>query len=83
MKTSIQNQPKPSITQRKEEPRPNIWPETPNELRLQRRTACQTKLKALDISSATAWIALDLLKAVLSDTTARRSTVDYDDLKTY
>ena len=48
-----------------------------------RRTACQTQSKTLDISSATARVALDLLKALstLSDTTVRRSTVDQEDVK--
>ena len=38
---------------------------------------------ALDISSATDWVAPDLLKAVaiLSDTIVRRSVVDREDLK--
>ena len=37
------------------------------------------------ISSATAWVAPDLLKApaILSDTTVRRSAVDQEDLKPY
>ena len=49
------------------------------------RPACQTLLKALDISSAAARVAPNLLKAlaILSDTTARRSTVDQEDLKPY
>ena len=37
---------------RKEEIRPNIWPEIPEDLSLWRRAACQTLSKALDISSA-------------------------------
>ena len=39
--------------------------------------------KALDISSATAGVAPNLLKAlaILSDTTVRRSVVDREDLK--
>ena len=50
-----------------------------------KKTSIQTLLKALDISSATAWVAPDLLKAlaILSDTTARRSAVDREDLKPY
>ena len=42
-------------------------------------------LTALDISSATARVAPDLLKAqaILSDTTVRRSAVDQEDLKPY
>ena len=50
-----------------------------------RRPACQTLSKALDISSATARVAPDLLKAlaILSDTTVRRSAVDREDLKPY
>ena len=42
-------------------------------------------LKALDISSATTQEPLDLLKAlaILSNTTARRSAVDLEDLKPY
>ena len=42
-------------------------------------------MKALNISSATARVATDLLitLAILSDTTARRSAVDREDLKPY
>ena len=42
-------------------------------------------MKALDISSATARVAPDLLKAVaiLSDATVKRSPVDWEDLKPY
>ena len=45
----------------------------------------KTLSKALDISSATARVAPDLLKAlaVLSDTTIRRSAVGREDLKPY
>ena len=45
---------------------------------LQKRPACQTLLKAFDISSATAWVAPGLLKAlaILSDT-------DWEHPKTY
>ena len=45
----------------------------------------QTLWKVLDISSATAQVAPDLLKAlaVLSDTTRRRSAVDWEDQKLY
>ena len=41
--------------------------------------------KALDKSSATTRVALDLLKAltILSDTTVKRSAVDQEDLKPY
>ena len=41
--------------------------------------------RALDISSATAQVAPDLLQVlvILSDTTARRSAVDREDLKPY
>ena len=48
-----------------------------------RRPACQTLSRALDISSATAPVALDLLKAltILSDATVRRSAVDWEDPK--
>ena len=68
---------------RKEEIRLNIWPEFPQDLSLWRTTACQTVSKALDISSATARVAPDLIKAVaiLSDTTVTRSAVDEKDLK--
>ena len=50
-----------------------------------RRPACQTLSKAYDVSSATAPVASHLLKtlAILSDTTARRYTVDQEDLKPY
>ena len=42
-------------------------------------------MPTLHISSATARVALDLLKslAILSDTTVRRSTVDREGLKPY
>ena len=41
-----------------------------------KKTSCQTLSKALDISSATAHVAPDLLKALanLSDTTVRKLT---------
>ena len=42
-----------------------------------RKPACQTLLKALNISSAAAWV------AILSDTTVRRSAVDWEDIKPY
>ena len=50
-----------------------------------RRPACQILSKALDISSAAAPVAPDLLKAlaILSDTTVRGSTVDQVDVKPY
>ena len=48
-----------------------------------RRAACKTLSKAFDISSVTAWVAPELLKAlaILSDTTARISGVNQEDLK--
>ena len=63
---------------RKEEIRTNIWPEIPYDLSLWRRPRCQTLSKALDILSATVWVALDLLKAlaILSDKAVRGSAVD-------
>ena len=50
-----------------------------------RRPARPTLSKALDISSATAGITLDLLKAsaILSDATVRGSEVDREDQKPY
>ena len=54
-----------------------------------RNTICEedhhTLSKALDISSATAWIAPDLLQAlvILSDTIVRRSAVYWEDMKPY
>ena len=70
---------------RKEEVWPNIWPEIPQRFSLQRRPTCQTLSKALDISTASAGVAPDLLRAlaVLSVTTVRRSAVDQEDLKLY
>ena len=52
---------------------------------LWKRPACKTLLKALGISSTTVWIAADILKAlpILSDTTAKSYTVDWEDLKAY
>ena len=54
-------------------------------LSLWRRPACQTLSKALDMSSAKAWVAPDQLKAllILSDITATRSAVDWEHLKPY
>ena len=53
----------------------------PQDLSLWRRPACHTLSKALNISSARARVAPDLLKAlpILSDTTVRRSAVDWED----
>ena len=50
-----------------------------------KKAACQTMLKTLNILRAAAWVALNLLKAltILSDTTARRSAVDWEELKLY
>ena len=50
-----------------------------------KKTSIPDPSKVLDISSATAWVAPDLLKtlAILSDAIARRSAVDRDDLKPY
>ena len=50
-----------------------------------RRPACQTLLKALDISSAATWVALDLLKvlAILSDLSVRISALEQESLKPY
>ena len=63
----------------------NIWPEIPYDLSLWWRSACQTLLKALDISRITAPVVSDLWKAlaILSDTTVKRSAVDWEDLKPY
>ena len=68
---------------RKEKIRPNICPEIQYDRSLWRRLACQTLSKALDISTTTAQVAPDLLKAlaILSGTTIRKSTVDQEDLK--
>ena len=70
---------------RKEEIRPNIWPEIPEDLSLWRRPARQTLSKALGISNGTVGVAPDLLKAlaILSDTTVKRSAVDREDLEPY
>ena len=45
----------------------------------------KTLSKALDVTSATARVAPDLLKAlvILSDATVRRSAVDREDLRQY
>ena len=48
---------------REEEISPNIWPEIPLDLSLWKRPVCQTLSKTLDISSARARIAPDLLKS--------------------
>ena len=66
-----------------EEIRANIWSENQWDLGLWRRPTCQTLSKDLDISSATAQAAPDMLKAlaILSNTTVRGSPVDRKDLK--
>ena len=48
-----------------------------------KKTSMPNPVKALNISSATARVAPDLLKAlaILSDTTVRKSAVDREDLK--
>ena len=74
-----------SLLLRKDEIRPNIWPGIPRNLLLWRRPVCQTLSKALDISSVTAQVVPDLLKAllILSDTIVRRSAVHRENLKPY
>ena len=56
-----------------------------HDLNLRKRPACQTLSKALDISSAKARVAPDLLNtlAILLYATARRSAADQEDLKPY
>ena len=65
---------------RKEEKRIKTWPEIPWDLSLWKRPATQTLSKALDISSAAARVAPDLLKAlaILPDSIVRRSAVERD-----
>ena len=50
-----------------------------------RRPVCQTLSKALNISSATTWVAPNLLTilAILSDTTVGKFVADREDLKPY
>ena len=57
--------------------------EIPLDLSVWRIPVCQTLLKDLDISSTRVQVVPDLLKAlvILSDTAARRSAVDEEDLK--
>ena len=68
---------------RKDEIRPNIWLKTLSNLSLWRRPAWQALSKALVISKATVWVAADQLKTldILTDTTVRRSAVDWEDVK--
>ena len=63
---------------RKEEIRPNTRPEILYNLSLQKRPACQTLSKALNVSSTMDRAAPELSKAlaILSDTTVRRSAVE-------
>ena len=71
---------------RKKEIRGNIWFEiSGKDLSLWKRPACQTLLKALDISNTTARVAPDLFKAlaIRSNTTIRRSAVDQKNLEPY
>ena len=64
-----------SLLLSKEDIRSNTWPEIPYGFSLWKRPACQTLSKTLDISSATAWVAQDLSKAlaILLGATVRRS----------
>ena len=50
-----------------------------------KETSMSNPVKIVDISSATAQVSPDLLKAlaILSDITVRRSAVDQEDLKSY
>ena len=52
---------------------------------MSRRPVCQILSKVMDISSATAWAAPNLLKGltILSDTTVWRPAVDRENLKPY
>ena len=61
------------------------WPQFSVKLNFCGRQACQTLSTSLDISNATARVAPDLIKilTITSDTTARRSAVDWEDLKPY
>ena len=69
-----------NLLQKKDEMR-LIWPEIAWDLSLWRRPECQTLSKTVDISSATARVALLKAPAILSDTTMKRSVVDQQDLK--
>ena len=79
----IQNQSKLSIAKkRRNKPRYLMW----NSIRLKFvKKIFQTLSKALDVSSATAQVAPDMLKApaILSDTIVRGSAVNQEDLKPY
>ena len=73
---------KPSITEK----RRNKGLQLKVDLKFHKTYVCEEdQSKALDISSATARVAQDLLKAlvILSDTTVRRSAVDLEGLKPY
>ena len=63
----------------KDKMRPNMSSEIPRDLSLWRKLACQTLSEAVDIWSITARVA----PVILSNTTARRSKVDQEDLKSY
>ena len=80
---SRNNQKLPSTERRRNKVKNLAW--NSKRLSLWRRPECQSLSKVLDISSATAQVAPDLLKtiAVLSDTTVRRSAVNREDLKPY
>ena len=77
----IQNHPKLSVAEKKRNKAKYL---TCNSIRLKfvKKTSMPN---SVDISSATARVAPDLLKAlaVLSDTTVRRFVVDQEDLKPY
>ena len=70
---------------RKEEIWLNTSLEIPYDLSLWRRPTSKTLSKGLDIPSATAWVAPDPLKPLvtLSYTIVKRSAVDQQDLKPY
>ena len=80
----IQNHLKLSITEKRVS-KAQCWTWNPEDLPMWRRLSCLILSKAFDISSPTAWVVPDILKAlaIFSDTTVRRSAVDLEDLKPY
>ena len=84
MKTSHIEPPTMSITEKRRNKAKYL---TSNVIRLMfvKKTSIPNLSRALDLSSATAQVTLDLLKvlAILSDKTVRRSAINLEDLKPY
>ena len=71
---------------RKEEIRPNIWPQIPSDLSFVKKTSTSNSVKTLGYIKCYSSISPSLVKSPSNSiryTTVRRSAVDREDLKSY